>query len=67
VENSFKTQLVIPSFGGFTYFGFSKVSTIPLKHAKISCLKLMFVYNTLIKDVINILIVPLLMSFNDRD
>jgi hypothetical protein len=67
VENTFKAQLAIFSFGGFTYFGFSKVSTIPLKHTKISCLKPMVVYNTLIKDVANILIVPLLMCFNEKD
>jgi hypothetical protein len=65
LENTFKAQLGIPSLGGFTYFGFSKVFGIPLKHIKISCLKPMSVYNILIREVTNILIVPLLICFNE--
>jgi hypothetical protein len=53
--------------GGFTYFEFSKVCAIPSKHLKTSCLKPMFIYNTFIQAMTNILIVLLVICSNKQD
>jgi hypothetical protein len=50
MKNTIKTQLAIPSMGGFTYFRFSKDFAIPSKHTRTSCLQPMFIGNTLTQE-----------------
>jgi hypothetical protein len=67
MENNIGTQFAIPSLGGCTYFEFSEVCAIPLEHTKTSFLKPMFICNTLIQVVTNILTVPLIIYSNEQD